>query len=53
MEFLENRCNVKAVNEQRGAARSVCVREEMEELETAWVGLRRIDFQCECAVQDR
>jgi hypothetical protein len=39
VEFLEDRRDVEAIDEEGGAARAVRVREEMEELEATWVGL--------------
>jgi hypothetical protein len=42
MKFLENGCNVEAVYEERCTPRAIRVREEMEELKPAWVGLERV-----------
>ena len=42
MKFLKNGRNIEAVYEERCTARAIRVREEMEELKPAWVGLERV-----------
>lgn len=39
MELLDDGGCVETVDEEGGAAGTVCVGEEVEELEAAWVGL--------------